>query len=488
MIALQCDTAAQLSSMQSATASAIAADAQPAEDAGTRAVSDECAADDTAAVTSNDAPSTLLPMKAILTATAAEYKYVQFYHSAAVLIARHSRFSTFHSQCRYVAAPMVGISDLPFRLLCRRYGATVCYTEMIDTTGPGQPHLPPASCPVDRPLVVQFAANDGEKLLTAALAVQSMCDAVCLNLGCPQRVARRATYGAYLLDDVETDRRRLLAIIHHVTSSPLLHVPLVVKIRVLDSAEATVSLCRQLALAGASLIAIHARQRGRVDQRRDGAADLSIVRHCTAALYHVPVTLLTNGNVRSHSDIARNIHYTRTHGLMCAEPLAHNPALFTSPPHPPPLTVALQYVQLVEADGWREGRSREEAWLRVVAQVWRMAGERLAWLQVGGGLERVCSVAEVRAVVELAIARECGAWQRDESLQSELDRSDERRQQLMERLRTRLRQEEQGNGGQLVGDTSLLNSKQRKRLRKREENAARKSKKLSGEAQSAGKS
>ena len=220
---------------------------------------------------------------------------------------------------------MVGISDLPFRLLCRQYGATVCYTEMIDTTGANTPQLPPASSAADRPLVVQFAANNSDRLLTAALAVQSMCDAVCLNLGCPQRVARRAMYGAYLLDDVDDGRRRLLAIVHHVTSSPLLHVPLVVKIRVLDRVEATVSLCRQLALAGASLIAVHARQRGRVEQRRDGAADLSLVQHCTAALQHLPVTLITNGNVRAHSDVDTNLRYTGAHGIMCAEPLAHTP-------------------------------------------------------------------------------------------------------------------------------------------------------------------
>ena len=428
------------------------------------------AADDTA-ITDNAALSPLLPLKAVLTATAAEFKYVQFYHSASALLARSRRFSSFLSQCRYLAAPMVGISDLPFRLLCRQYGATVCYTEMIDTTCSGIPRLPPASCAADRPLVVQFAANDGDKLLTAVLAVQSMCDAVCLNLGCPQRVARRAMYGAYLLDDVEEHRRRLLNIVHHCTSSPLLHIPLVVKIRVLDSVEATVSLCRQLTLAGASLIAIHARQRGRVDQRRDEAADLSIVRHCTAALRHLPVTLISNGNVRSHNDIANNLHYTGAHGIMCAEPLAHNPALFSMPPYPPPLTLALQYVKLVEAEGWREGRGSQEVWWRAVAQLWRMAGQQLTWLQVSGGLERVCSVAEVRAVVELAIARERGGWQRDEALQLELDRSQERRQQAIERLRTRTRQQEQAGERQSIEETALLNTKQRKRVRKREEKA-----------------
>lgn len=467
--------------MQDAYVCSVAACTIPAKDVKASATHHQGANGAPASSSLTASTSQLLPFKAVLTATATEFRYAQYYHSASVLLARHQRFSSFLSQCRYVAAPMVGISDLPFRLLCREYGATVCYTEMIDTTATSIPQLPPASCTADRPLVVQFAANDGERLLTAALAVQSMCDAVCLNLGCPQRTARRAMYGAYLLDDVEDDRRRLLNIVHHVTSSPLLHVPLLVKIRVLDSVEATISLCRQLVLAGASLIAIHARQRGRVDQRRDGAADLSIVRHCTAALQHLPVTVLTNGNVRTHDDLAVNLHYTRAHGIMCAEALAHNPALFSPTPHPPPLTLALRYLQLVEqAEAQRcVSVSREDVWLRVVAQVWRMAGERLAWLQVVDGLERVCSVADVRAVVELAIARQAGGWQRDEQLQLELDRSNERRQQTMERLRTRMRQQEEAGDKQPLGEMALLNSRQRKRLRKREEKATRISKKHS---------
>ena len=454
--------------MQLATTFVVVGEAQAELGVRTIPAPNGRSADDTGAQVDTQS-SQLRSLKAVLTATAAEFKHVRFYHSASVLLARSERFMPFLAQCRHIAAPMIGISDLPFRLLCRQYGATVCYTEMIDTTGCSIPQLPPASCAADRPLVVQLAANNGERLLTAALAVQSMCDAVCLNLGCPQRVARRAMYGAYLLDDVDDDRHRLLSIVHHVTSSPLLCVPLVVKIRVLDSVEATVSLCRQLALAGASLITIHARRRGRVDQRRDGAADLSIVRHCTAALQHFPVTIITNGNVRSHSDITHNMQYTGAHGIMCAEPLAHNPALFSLPPHPPPLTLALQFIKLVQAEGWREGRSREDVWLRVVAQVWRMVSETLMWLQVSDGLERVCSVGEVRAMVELAIARQCGGWQRDEALQPELDDSDERRHQTMERLRTRIRQQEQASGLWSLDETLQLNSKQRKRVRKREQ-------------------
>jgi len=84
---------------------------------------------------------------------------------------------------------MVDQSELPFRMLTRKYGAQLCYTPMFHAAkfaeSKGYRDKMFTKCDADRPLIVQFCANDPDTLLAAAKHVENDCDAVDINLGCP---------------------------------------------------------------------------------------------------------------------------------------------------------------------------------------------------------------------------------------------------------------------------------------------------------------
>lgn len=233
-------------------------------------------------------------------------------------------------------------------MLCRELGTDLAYTPMIHARLFNEVpvyrslHFDPH--PSDRPLFAQLAGHDPATVLAAARQVEEHVDAVDLNFGCPQGIARKGRYGAFLLDEPDV----MEALVR--TLSTELQVPVTAKLRLLPSLEESLSLCERLERAGASAIAIHGRTREQ-NKQYCGAADWRPIRDAVSRL-GIPV--IANGGIASEEDVRACLEYTGAAAVMSSEALLENPALFCSNRHPSSgayldqSSLATRYLELCE--------------------------------------------------------------------------------------------------------------------------------------------
>jgi tRNA-dihydrouridine synthase 1 len=177
---------------------------------------------------------------------------------------------------------------------------------------------------IDRPLFVQFCANDPDKLLAAAKLVQPYCDAVDLNLGCPQGIAKKGHYGAFLQEDWDL----VFRLINNLHKN--LDIPVTAKMRILETKEKTLEYAKTILSAGASIVTVHGRQRHQKGHNT-GLADWGVIRWLREQL--PPETVMfANGNILQHEDIQTCLDATGVDGVMSAEGNLHDPTIFGIPP------------------------------------------------------------------------------------------------------------------------------------------------------------
>ena len=179
---------------------------------------------------------------------------------------------------------------------------------------------------LDRPLFVQFCANDPQHLLAAARHVAPHCDAVDLNLGCPQGIARKGHYGAFL----QEDQALVYKLIHTLATE--LDVPVTAKIRILDTREETLRYAQNVLDAGASILTVHGRRREQKGHLT-GLADWDVLRFLRERL-PAETVLFANGNVLRAEDLERCLEATGADGVMAAEGNLSDPAIFAPVPGP----------------------------------------------------------------------------------------------------------------------------------------------------------
>ncbi|CAK1362376.1 tRNA-dihydrouridine(16/17) synthase [NAD(P)(+)] [Cercospora beticola] len=265
---------------------------------------------------------------------------------------------------KYVVAPMVDQSEFAWRLLTRSFlppelrSSILCYTPMFhaklfsDNPKYRANHFEPLKPPItmadppdaehlktmgeedkyldgnpkiDRPLFVQFCANDPDLFLKAAQMVAPYCDAVDLNLGCPQGIAKRGNYGAFLQEDWDT----IYKLINNLHKN--LDIPVTAKFRVQETKEKTLEYAKMILSAGASIITVHGRQRHQKGHET-GLADWSVIRYLREELPKETV-IFANGNILQHGDIEECLDATGADAVMSAEGNLYDPSIFgTAPP------------------------------------------------------------------------------------------------------------------------------------------------------------
>lgn len=219
-------------------------------------------------------------------------------------------------------APMAGITDLPFRLICKEFGPGLVCTEMISAKGlfydDSKTKMLLNMKDEKRPVAVQIFGNDIEAMKYAAEYVSNYADIVDINMGCPAPKVVKNGDGSKLLLDLSLAGK----IVEGVVKSS--KVPVTVKFRKGWDSENIVATqaAKIFEQAGASAITIHGRTRA---QYYAGTADWDIIRKVKES---VKIPVIGNGDIKTKEDAAKMFEITNVDGIMIGRATLGNPWIF----------------------------------------------------------------------------------------------------------------------------------------------------------------
>lgn len=227
-----------------------------------------------------------------------------------------------------VLAPMAGVTDLPFRQLCRRLGAGMAVSEMV-ASNPAvwktpKSRLRIAHADETEPRSVQIAGSDPALMADAArYNVEHGAQIIDINMGCPAKKVCRKDAGSALLADEALVARILSATVQAVP------VPVTLKLRtgVAPDRRNAVRIAQLAQDAGIAALAVHGRTRA--DAFR-GGAEYDTIRAVKQA---VSIPVFANGDIDSPEKAAHVLAYTGADGVMIGRAAQGNPWIFAEIAH-----------------------------------------------------------------------------------------------------------------------------------------------------------
>lgn len=275
-------------------------------------------------------------------------------------------------------APMAGVTDLPFRLLCKEQGCGLMCTEMVSAkamlyknknTGPLL-----ETRQEERPLAVQIFGSDPEIMSEMASRLEEgPYDLIDINMGCPVPKVVNNGEGSALMKNPKLVEAILTAMVKKLKK------PVTVKFRkgFNDELVNAVEIARIAESCGVSAVAVHGRTR---EQYYSGKADWDIIRQVKEA---VKIPVFGNGDVFTPQDAKRMLCETGCDGVMIARGAKGNPWIFKQINHyletgevlPPPSREELKEMIL------RHGRLQTE--FRGENTAMREMRKHVAWYTAG---------------------------------------------------------------------------------------------------------
>ena len=221
-----------------------------------------------------------------------------------------------------ILAPMAGVTDLPFRKICKEFGPGLVCTEMVSSKAiyhdDTKTKLLMNTDGEKRPISMQIFGSDEETMRYASKYVSKIADIVDINMGCPAPKVVKNGDGSKLLLDIKKAEKVIKAVVKNSTK------PVTLKIRKGWDCNNIVAIefAQMAEKAGVSAITIHGRTR---TEMYSGKVDLDIIKKVKES---VKIPVIGNGDIVDEESALKMFEYTGVDGIMIGRGAIGNPWIF----------------------------------------------------------------------------------------------------------------------------------------------------------------